>query len=236
MSSTVFASRMQEIIVINLFTAFFILFSQNSHSQEKFPTGELTVKTQDTSYDFDIELDEELAQLLSSTNTDNENNNQDEDSKIDDVNLDELEGLINDDDNSNHELSKDELVSMINFEEDFGLNNIKSDYDDEELFQEEKVHEVIKNENLDIKQKEKVTLSESIQGDDMSSDFSELDSLNEQDVLSALSNISNQTVTTPNGTISEKVEIESSNVNDIAELISKLLNNKTLEITIKIKD
>jgi len=47
---------MQEIIVINLFTAFFILFSQNSHSQEKFPTGELTVKTQDTSYDFDIEL------------------------------------------------------------------------------------------------------------------------------------------------------------------------------------
>jgi len=56
MSSTVFASRMQEIIVINLFTAFFILFSQNSHSQEKFPTGELTVKTQDTSYDFDIEL------------------------------------------------------------------------------------------------------------------------------------------------------------------------------------
>ena len=56
MSSTFFASRMQEIIVINLFTAFFILFSQNSHSQEKFPTGELTVKTQDTSYDFDIEL------------------------------------------------------------------------------------------------------------------------------------------------------------------------------------
>ena len=56
MSSTVFASRMQKIIVINLFTAFFILFSQNSHSQEKFPTGELTVKTQDTSYDFDIEL------------------------------------------------------------------------------------------------------------------------------------------------------------------------------------
>lgn len=56
MSSTVFASRMQKIIVINLFTAFFILFSQNSHSQEKFPTGKLTVKTQDTSNDFDIEL------------------------------------------------------------------------------------------------------------------------------------------------------------------------------------
>ncbi len=56
MSSTVFASRMQKFIVINLLTAFFILFSQISHSQEKFPTGELTVKTQETSYDFDIEL------------------------------------------------------------------------------------------------------------------------------------------------------------------------------------
>ncbi|HRG60840.1 MAG TPA: hypothetical protein PLU59_02735, partial [Aliarcobacter cryaerophilus] len=32
------------------------------------------------------------------------------------------------------------------------------------------------------------------------------------------------------------IDIGSSNINDIASLISKLLNNKTLEITIKIKE
>ena len=36
--------------------------------------------------------------------------------------------------------------------------------------------------------------------------------------------------------IDSNFEIDSSNVNDIASLISKLLNNKTLEITIKIKE
>jgi hypothetical protein len=35
---------------------------------------------------------------------------------------------------------------------------------------------------------------------------------------------------------SNNLDISSSNVNDIASLISKLLNNKTLEITIKIKE
>ncbi len=178
--------------------------------------------------DFDIELDDELAQLLSSADV--------EEKKIENINLDELEGLINDEDSSNPELSKDELASMINFEEDFGLNNIKSDYDDEELFQEEKVQEVKENSEFDFKKEENIILEESIQGDDMSSDFSELDSLNEQDVLSALSSIDSPIVTTTNNTNNQKVEVSSSNVNDIAELISKLLNNKTLEITIKIKD
>lgn len=56
MSSTVFASRMQKFIFINFITVFFILFSQISFAQEKFPTSELTVKTKETSYDFDIEL------------------------------------------------------------------------------------------------------------------------------------------------------------------------------------
>ena len=74
----------------------------------------------------------------------------------------------------------------------------------------------------------------------------ELDSLNEQDLIEALSgsNISNvaQTDTqnikrTPKMEISNNnIDIGSSNINDIASLISKLLNNKTLEITIKIKE
>ena len=81
--------------------------------------------------------------------------------------------------------------------------------------------------------------NESTNGDDMPSDLIELDSLNEQDVLSALAGISTPNSSSNNittNTNNEKVEIESSNVQDIAELISKLLNKKTLEITIKIKD
>ncbi len=73
-----------------------------------------------------------------------------------------------------------------------------------------------------------------------------LDSLNEQDLIEALSGsgISNVAQTdTQNIKESKKMEISnnnidigSSNINDIASLISKLLNNKTLEITIKIKE
>ena len=80
----------------------------------------------------------------------------------------------------------------------------------------------------------------------MSDDFLELDSLNEQDLIEALSdsNISNAIpIETKNiqeqkqiEKINSNFEIDSSNVNDIASLISKLLNNKTLEITIKIKE
>ena len=191
--------------------------------------------------DFDIELDEELAQLLSSANDDNEEHTSEEnqevkDINIKDVNLDEIEGLINDEDTSNNELSKDEFSSVINFEEDFGLNNVQSDYDDENIFEEDKIHEVEKEEESDFMEMENITLEEPIQGDDMSSNFSELDSLNEEDVLNALSNIDSPVATASNDSSNQKIEVESSNVNDIAELISKLLNNKTLEITIKIKD
>jgi hypothetical protein len=185
-------------------------------------------------------LDDELAQLLSSANQEEkvevEKIEKVNKLKNEDVNLDELEGLINEEDNSIPELSKNELASMINFEEDFGLNNIQSDYDEKELFQEEKVQEEKEEKESAFMEMENMTVEESIQGDDMSSDFSELDSLNEQDVLSALSNIDSPITTITNDSSNQKVEVESSNVNDIAELISKLLNNKTLEITIKIKD
>ncbi|HRM77407.1 MAG TPA: hypothetical protein PLF55_03820, partial [Aliarcobacter cryaerophilus] len=72
-----------------------------------------------------------------------------------------------------------------------------------------------------------------------------IDSLNEQDLIEALGGASTQS--SVQNVVEEKTEqkemqssnnldISSSNVNDIASLISKLLNNKTLEITIKIKE
>lgn len=99
-------------------------------------------------------------------------------------------------------------------------------------------------ENLDLKNEDFDDVVK--KGEEMSDDFLELDSLNEQDLIEALSGsgISNVAQTdTQNIKESKKMEISnnnidigSSNINDIASLISKLLNNKTLEITIKIKE
>ena len=99
-------------------------------------------------------------------------------------------------------------------------------------------------ENLDLKNEDFDDVVK--KGEEMSDDFLELDSLNEQDLIEALSdsNISNaMPIETKNiqeqkqiEKIDSNFEIDSSNVNDIASLISKLLNNKTLEITIKIKE
>lgn len=99
-------------------------------------------------------------------------------------------------------------------------------------------------ENLDLKNEDFDDVVK--KGEEMSDDFLELDSLNEQDLIEALSdsNISNaMPIETKNiqeqkqiEKINSNFEIDSSNVNDIASLISKLLNNKTLEITIKIKE
>lgn len=84
--------------------------------------------------------------------------------------------------------------------------------------------------------------SESVQGAKMSDEFSELDSINEKDLLEALSynvggsNSVNEYKPMVSESKNETLSIDSSNVNDLSALISKLLNNKTLEITIKIKD
>lgn len=99
-------------------------------------------------------------------------------------------------------------------------------------------------EEFDLKNQEFEDVAK--KGEEMSDDFLELDSLNEQDLIEALSD-SNISSAIPIETkniqeqkqiekINSNFEIDSSNVNDIASLISKLLNNKTLEITIKIKE
>ncbi|WP_419771285.1 MAG: hypothetical protein ACNI3C_05720 [Candidatus Marinarcus sp.] len=78
--------------------------------------------------------------------------------------------------------------------------------------------------------------------EDMSDEFSELDSLSEDELLAALNGIdgepneSTKSVSKTEKTVSNEVELNSNSVNDIASLITQLLNNKTLEITIKIKE
>ncbi|MCT7532326.1 hypothetical protein N5U22_02820 [Aliarcobacter cryaerophilus] len=173
---------------------------------------------------------------------------------------------------------KKEDVEENNLEstEDFQFNKVFEDIDvtknedinkiDENIDiiddSEEKVEEKLENKSIEIEELNDLSLEdfdfENLdlknedfddvvkKGEEMSDDFLELDSLNEQDLIEALSdsNISNAIpIETKNiqeqkqiEKINSNFEIDSSNVNDIASLISKLLNNKTLEITIKIKE
>lgn len=105
------------------------------------------------------------------------------------------------------------------------------------------------DDNLDnIENNEKsIELKEvpNTQGENMSDDFSEFDTLSENDILAALNNVDNVTVTKEDksqesiaqaSSPSNAVDVNSANTDDIAKLITQLLNNKTLEITIKVKE
>lgn len=108
------------------------------------------------------------------------------------------------------------------------------------------IPENIDNEKIE-EDIEKIDIEEISQGDNMADEFSEFDTLNENDILAALNetlDASSSTQTEVKSVSSasipassnENIDLTGSNVNDIAELISKLLNNKTLEITVKVKD
>ena len=272
-----------------------------------------------------IELDDELAMLLSKG--DNKKKGKTEDlmpvQDLEDVfsldkemNLDEIDDLIGNVDIKDNKTS-DDIDDIVNFNDNFGLNNISFDYDDNDvLYKEESSDEIIETpkkstrnilEDLDflgeeveeeeedfsdldkinndlfggfdflneeiqeVAKKEETNIfdnskndieeklfedfqflnenidkvqekDESLQGDKMGDEFFELDSLNEKDLLEALnykvdeSSFKSEYKPAVSGTKSETINIDSSNPNDLSLLISKLLSNKTLEITIKIKD
>lgn len=147
------------------------------------------------------------------------------------------------------DVSKNEDINKIDKNIDI-IDNLEEKAEEENL-NEQRIEEldefILENfdfEDLDLKNQEPADVSK--KGEDMSDDFLELDSLNEQDLIEALSssNISNtMQIDTQNREQHQQTEslnsnfnIDSSSINDIASLISKLLNNKTLEITIKIKE
>ena len=272
-----------------------------------------------------IELDDELAMLLSKG--DNKKKDKTEDlmpvqdledvfSLDEEMNLDEIDDLIGNVDIKDNKTS-DDTDDIVNFNDNFGLNNISFDYDDNDvLYKEESSDEIVEtpkkstrniledldflgeeveeeeedfsdldkinndlfggfdflneeiqevpkkeetnifdnseneieeklfedfeflNENIDkVQEKDK-----SLQGDKMGDEFFELDSLNEKDLIEALNyktdenSFKSEYKPAVSGTKSETINIDSSNPNDLSLLISKLLSNKTLEITIKIKD
>ena len=178
-----------------------------------------------------------------------------EETNEDEVKKDELENIENFQFNEvfqNIENKKDEDIKQIDKNIDI-IENIEEKNEEEKTPEYENIEidelndlnlEDFSFADLDLQNKKSEDVSK--KGEDMSDDFFELDSLNEQDLIEALSGsgISNVAQTdTQNIKESEKMEISnnnidigSSNINDIASLISKLLNNKTLEITIKIKE
>lgn len=250
-----------------------------------------------------IELDDELSMLLTKGDENNDKNHKDIASadNLDDIfgleqdiNLDELENLVDIDDDEIKSQENDISQSNIDFNNDFGLNNISFDYDDNNI-----VHKEIKNideksinilddlgflsdeissddflnlekvdddlfsdlDFLDAKSEIKEELDEEFNGFDypkdnidikeekeflqgdkkMDDEFFELNLLNEKDILEALNCEIKDDVRVDSKSIvqtskNETISVDSSNVNDLSLLLSRLLNNKTLEITIKIKD
>ncbi|MBP6712528.1 MAG: hypothetical protein KA157_01240 [Aliarcobacter sp.] len=241
--------------------------------------------------DNNVELDEELAKLLAKEDEVHEEQiNIPTDNYLESENLEDLFNISDDinfqQSSSNDNISKNEFDDIMNFNDDFGLNNISFDYDDEatnnepldpmeedffksismdkeendeeeddenEIFEDiDFLEEIFTNKEKNKQEKEEKVnenkiFNESLQREKSMNDdeFFELDSLNEKDLLEALSyngdNVGNMNRTDLKTNILENssntISVNSSsNVDELAQLISKLLNNKTLEITIKIKD
>ena len=241
--------------------------------------------------DNNVELDEELAKLLAKEDEVHEEQiNIPTDNYLESENLEDLFNISDDinfqQSSSNDNISKNEFDDIMNFNDDFGLNNISFDYDDDaannepldpmeedffksismdneendeeeddenEIFEDiDFLEEIFTNKEKNKQEKEEKVnenkiFNESLQREKSMNDdeFFELDSLNEKDLLEALSyngdNVGNMNRTDLKTNILENssntISVNSSsNVDELAQLISKLLNNKTLEITIKIKD
>lgn len=148
-----------------------------------------------------------------------------------------------------------------NIQLDDELSSLLSTVDltDEEEFEEilsmkvdEGLGEDLK-ELLDENLSSKVDSQEEIEeekGEQMAGEFSELDSINESDIMAALENLEDIDVNsiTPVAVKSAEtnsvnpsqenigVELNSASIGEITSLITKLLSNKTLEITIKVKE
>lgn len=132
------------------------------------------------------------------------------------------------------------------------------------MIEEEKETQIVENndsmqlkdlsfeeDSANIEVNEENNIEEINKGVDMADEFSEFDTLNEADIMAALDEINDVEVSNesmqesissspkqPQQSVdtTESLDLGSSNVDDIAKLISELLNNKTLEITVKVKN
>ena len=135
---------------------------------------------------------------------------------------------------------KEEIEEEIDITKELDLDNLLSKIQETQENSEpdlSELDELISVENL-VKSIEPKLEPKIAKGVDMpNDDFSELDLISEKDLLDALNLESKSSANIVESKVnSEVVNISSSNVDELATLFSKILNNKTLEITIKIKD
>lgn len=228
------------------------LLAKDDFSDEKFNLEEKITDENSEMLNQDINLDK-IEELISdidiSENEENEITNEefnsimnfDEDFGLnnssfdyDDKNItEETESL---DDNKEIENLDDlDFKDLEEFDFDEDINKDLEEFNfDEDMNVEDDINDLF--DSIDEK------VEEPQKGESMSDEFSELDSLSEDDILKALDGFETQSLTKVSSPapkveqVSEKINVSSSSVDDIAQLISRLLNNKTLEITIKIKD
>lgn len=191
----------------------------------------------------------ELDDLLSDLDESFVNDTKDDEDKlkdeIDDLNLDALDEIINSSDLNDEENNFQEELESPNFDElenkleEINLNETQVEENDDKIENIDSLDEI---NNISL-------INDEPKGDDeMSDDFSQLDSISEAELLEALGDTS---ITTPSkvtestkkapsntslNTSSNTLELSSNNIEDLTKLFTQLLNNKTLEITIKIKD
>lgn len=144
----------------------------------------------------------------------------------------------------NEEDYVEEVFEDVNFlDEIFSKKDKEEDIENEDF--EEEIEEKFEDFDFSKEDEFEVEKNEPLKGEKMGDDeFFELDSLNEKDLLEALNitndNSSNNNIVETKSEISknnnETINVSSSNIDELSLLISKLLNNKTLEITIKLKD
>lgn len=196
-------------------------------------------------YDDNNTLNKEEEDFFSNFLVENENDNILEDfdesstveEEFDDVDF-FAEILSKSEHKKDEDMESKDIIEDNNSIEDLDFSFINSFTNDSDVLIQNNNHNEIENKTLTYEQPKGVRM--------IDEDFSELDSLNEKDLLEALSGIGsgvNSLVKEEKSSYQDiskgtnSIEILSgTNTNELAQLLSTLLNNKTLEITIKIKD
>jgi hypothetical protein len=209
-----------------------------------------------------IQLDDELSQLLAS----NENNDDfaapplDEDffeqEKEEDVPLQTFADIINNQEEKTSDMANDmseglQALDIENKEEILQNDessskkqeNLEDVLDGLDINNNDFIHE--QNSELDEFTKVDVQTQnvQDIQGDfNMAEDFSSLDQISENDIIAALNGeevslSENKVLTSTDKTDSkEALSLNMDSADDISALLTQLLKNKTLEITVKVKE
>ncbi len=171
---------------------------------------------------------------------------EDEIDAISDI-LEDIENIENKDDSDDDFDLGDDLKDLLSSDDE------ESENDDDII--EDEIDDIADVMNIDLEEDTiedvanisdvmNIQLENNDQGMQDMEELSQLDNVKEDEMIAALSGIedidlgSNLDIPKVKDTKndSQAISIDASNVNDLSSLLTQLLNNKTLEITVKIKD